>query len=198
MSGSDLKIGVFVCNCGLNIAGTVDCKAVAEYASKLPDVTYATDNLFSCSDDGQESIKQAIKEHALNRVIVASCTPRTHEPVFRAVLKELGLSPSYLEFVNVREHVASVHMEEPEDALQKAKDLLRAGIARAAKLEDVPRKVVGVKPTALVIGGGIGGLSAAVNLGDEGFQVYLVEKAPSIGGHMAMLDRTYPTDDCSI
>ena len=108
------------------------------------------------------------------------------------------MSPSYLEFVNVREHVASVHMEEPEDALQKAKDLVRAGVARAAKLEDVPRKVVSVKPTALVIGGGIGGLSAALNLGDEGFQVYLVEKAPSIGGHMAGLDRTYPTDDCSI
>ncbi len=134
----------------------------------------------------------------LDRIVVASCTPKTHEPVFRSILSDLGMSPSFLEFVNIREHVASVHMETPKKALEKAKELLRAGVARAAELEDVPRRVISVNPTALVIGGGIGGLTAALNLGDEGIQVYLVEKAPSVGGHMAMLDRTYPTDDCSI
>lgn len=171
---------------------------MTEYAATLPNVVTSVNNLSLCTTAGADLIKDKIVVYNLNRIVVASCTPKTHEPVFRSVLKELGMSPSYLEFVNVREHVASVHMEEPEDALQKAKDLVRAGVARAAKLEDVPRKVVAVKPTALVIGGGIGGLSAALNLGNEGFQVYLVEKAPSIGGHMAGLDRTYPTDDCSI
>jgi heterodisulfide reductase subunit A len=153
-----------------------------------------------CTEGGSSYIKEQIVEYKLERIVVAACSPRTHEPVFHAILSEAGLPPRYLEFVNIREHCSFVHqaLEVREKAILKSIDLIRAGIARARLLEDVATKTVPVNPTALVIGGGIAGLSTAVDLGDAGFKVYLVEKNTTIGGRMSQLDRTFPTDDCSI
>ncbi len=153
-----------------------------------------------CTEGGSSYIKEQLEESKIERIVVAACTPRTHEPVFHAILAEAGLPPRYLEFVNIREHCSFVHQapEVREKAIQKAIELTKAGIARARLLEDVPIKVVPVEPVALVVGGGIAGLSAAVDLGDAGFKVYLVEKNTTIGGRMSQLDRTFPTDDCSI
>ena len=153
-----------------------------------------------CTEGGSSYIKEQLEESKIERIVVAACTPRTHQPVFHAILAEAGLPPRYLEFVNIREHCSFVHQapEVREKAIQKAIELTKAGIARARLLEDVPIKVVPVEPVALVVGGGIAGLSAAVDLGDAGFKVYLVEKNTTIGGRMSQLDRTFPTDDCSI
>jgi len=153
-----------------------------------------------CTQGGSSYIKEEIEEYKLDRIVVAACTPITHQPVFHAILKEAGIPPRYLEFVNIREHCSFVHQapEVREKALQKAIELIKAGVARARLLEDVPTKTVPVKRAALVVGGGISGLSAAIDLGDSGFQVYLVEKNTTIGGRMSQLDRTFPTDDCSI
>ena len=143
---------------------------------------------------------QQITDAKLNRIVVAACTPKTHQPVFHAILTEAGLPPRYLEFVNIREHCSFVHQAQNirGKANEKAIELIKAGIARVRLLEDVPTKVVPVKPTALVIGGGIAGLSCAIDLGEAGYKVYLVEKNTTIGGRMSQLDRTFPTDDCSI
>ena len=153
-----------------------------------------------CTEGGSSYIKEQIIEYKLERIVVAACTPRTHEPVFHAILSEAGLPPRYLEFVNIREHCSFVHQapEVREKAISKSIELIRAGIARSRLLEDVATKTVPVKTIALVIGGGIAGLSTAVDLGDAGFKVYLVEKNTTIGGRMSQLDRTFPTDDCSI
>ena len=151
-----------------------------------------------CTEGGSAYIKEEIQEAKLQRIVVAACTPKTHQPVFHAILKEAGLPPRYLEFVNIREHCSFVHQGEREKALEKAIELIKAGIARARLLEDVPTMTVPVEPSALVVGGGIAGLSAAVDLADSGFKVYLVEKNTTIGGRMSQLDRTFPTDDCSI
>jgi heterodisulfide reductase subunit A len=160
----------------------------------------AFEYLSMCTEGGSSYIKEQIVEFKLERIVVAACSPRTHEPVFHAILSEAGLPPRYLEFVNIREHCSFVHqaLEVREKAILKSIDLIRAGVARARLLEDVATKIVPVKPTALVVGGGIAGLSAAVDLGDTGFKVYLVEKNTTIGGRMSQLDRTFPTDDCSI
>jgi heterodisulfide reductase subunit A len=160
----------------------------------------AFEYLSMCTQGGSSYIKEEIEEYKLDRIVVAACTPITHQPVFHAILKEAGIPPRYLEFVNIREHCSFVHQapEVREKALQKAIELIKAGVARARLLEDVPTKTVPVKRAALVVGGGISGLSAAIDLGDSGFQVYLVEKNTTIGGRMSQLDRTFPTDDCSI
>jgi len=160
----------------------------------------AFEYLSMCTEGGSTYIKEQIEETKLERIVVAACTPKTHQPVFHAILSEAGLPPRYLEFVNIREHVSFVHQapEVREKAYRKAVELIKAGIARARLLEDVPTKTVPVKPAALVVGGGIAGLSAAVDLGDAGFKVYLVERNTTIGGRMSQLDRTFPTDDCSI
>jgi heterodisulfide reductase subunit A len=153
-----------------------------------------------CTEGGSSYIKEQIEEFKLDRIVVAACTPRTHQPVFAAILKEAGIPPRYFEFVNIREHCSFVHQapEVREKAIKKAIELIKAGIARARLLEDVPTMTVPVTPTALVIGGGISGLSAATDLGDTGYKVYLIEKNTTIGGRMSQLDRTFPTDDCSI
>lgn len=151
-----------------------------------------------CTEASAQFIKQKIEEYNLNRVVVAACTPKTHEPVFKAIIEEGGLNPGLLEFVNIREHDSFVHMKQPEKALEKAKDLLRAAVSRAAYLETIATIVIPVERKALVIGGGIAGIQASLDLANDGFQVYLVEKNPSIGGKMAQFDRTFPTDDCSI
>jgi heterodisulfide reductase subunit A len=154
--------------------------------------------LSMCTEGGSSFIKEKYEEHPFDRVVVTACTPRTHQPVFHAILREMGLPPRYLEFVNIREHCSFVHQQDKEKATQKAIELIKAGIARAKLLEDVPTRTVPVKPVALVVGGGIAGLSASIDLGDAGYKVYLVEKNTTIGGRMSQLDRTFPTDDCSI
>jgi heterodisulfide reductase subunit A len=194
----DLRIGVFVCECGLNIAGTIDCTAVSKYAETLDDVVAVVQNKYTCADPGQNEIKKAIREYHLNRVVVASCTPKIHEPTFRECVADAGLNPYLFEMVNIREHCSWVHQNEKQLATEKAKDLVRSGVARARFLEAQIEAEVPVTKAALVIGGGIAGIQAALDLADGGHQVYLVEKQPSIGGIMAALDKTYPTMDCSI
>jgi len=194
----DLRIGVFVCECGLNIAGTIDCAAVSRYAETLSDVAVVVQNKYTCADPGQNEIKKAIAEHNLNRVVVASCTPKIHEPTFRNCVSEAGLNPYLFEMVNIREHCSWVHQNEKEKATEKAKDLIRGGVARSRFLEPQTEAVVPITKAALVIGGGIAGIQAALDLADGGHKVYLVEKEPTIGGIMAALDKTYPTMDCSI
>ncbi|TET56587.1 hydrogenase iron-sulfur subunit [Candidatus Bathyarchaeota archaeon] len=194
----ELRIGVYVCHCGLNIAGTVDCKEVAKFASTLPNVVVAEDNRYACSDQGQETIKKDIKEHNLNRVVVASCSPRLHEPTFRKACEEAGLNKYLFEMANIREHCSWVHLHDKKAATEKAKDLVRAAVAKVALLEPAIESEVPITKSALIIGGGVAGIQAALDLADTGYKVYLVEKKPSIGGRMAQIDKTFPTMDCSI
>jgi heterodisulfide reductase subunit A len=197
-TGGDLRIGVFVCDCGLNIAGTVDCAAVTEYATTLPDVACAVRNKYTCAEPGQQEIKAAIRQHGLNRVVVASCTPRQHEPTFRECVLEAGLNPYLMEMANLREHCSWVHAGDRDGATAKAKDLVSSAVARARFLQPQEELSVPVTKAVLVIGGGVAGIETAIELGDAGHKVILVEKEPSIGGIMAQLDKTYPTMDCSI
>jgi len=194
----DLRVGVFVCDCGLNIAGAVDCEAVAQWAKNLPDVVCVVRNKYTCADPGQNEIKNAIKEHRLNRVVVASCTPRQHEPTFRQCVKDGGLNPYLMEMANLREQCSWVHPGDRDGATLKAKDLVASAVARARLLQPQEELTVPVTKRALVIGGGVSGIEAAIELADAGHQVTLVEKEATIGGIMAQLDKTYPTMDCSI
>ena len=194
----ELRVGVFVCECGLNIAGSVDCHAVREFVAELPDVALSVVNRYTCADPGQQEIKKNIVEHKLNRVVVASCTPRMHEPTFWNCVAEAGLNPYLMEMANLREHCSWVHLYDKEAATEKAKDIVKVAVARARKLEKQTETEVSVIRKALVLGGGIAGIESALDLADTGYQVYLVEKEPSIGGLMAQLDKTYPTMDCSI
>ena len=164
----------------------------------MPNVVIADDNLSLCTTAGSDFIRKYIDDNHLNRVVVGACTPKTHEPVFRGILKDAGLVPSYLEFVNLREQISFVHQKEREGAFEMAKDMIRSGVARAARLEVIPEKVVSITKATMVIGAGVAGIQSALDLADQGYKVYLVEEKPSIGGKMAMLDRTFPTDDCSI
>lgn len=195
---SQLRIGVFVCECGLNIAGSVDCYAVRDIVAELPDVVFAGVNRYSCADPGQQEIKRMIIENKLNRVVVASCTPRMHEPTFRNCVAEAGLNPYLFEMANIREHCSWVHLHDREAATKKAADIIRVSVARARHLQVQTESAVSVTNKALVVGGGVAGINAALDLANTGYQVYLVEKEPSIGGLMAQLDKTYPTMDCSI
>jgi len=195
---NDLRVGVFVCECGLNIAGSLDCEEVRKYAETLPDVAVSVLNKYTCADPGQNEIKKHIKEFDLNRVVVASCTPLMHEPTFRACVADAGLNPYLYEMVNLREHCSWVHLHDRKAATEKAKDMVKIGVARARNLQPQIEKTVPVTKAALVIGGGVAGIQASLDLADAGIQVYLVEKDPSIGGIMAALDKTYPTMDCSI
>lgn len=192
------RIGVFVCDCGTNIAGSVDTEQVRAFAASLADVVVAARNKYTCSDPGQQEIKRLVLEHNLNRVVVASCSPRLHEPTFRACIASVGLNPYLLEMANIREHCSWVHFREWEAATAKAKDIVKAAVARARWLYPQDEEPVPVTDAALVIGGGVSGIQAALDLADAGHQVYLVERKPSIGGIMAQLDKTYPTMDCSI
>ncbi len=198
MPKQDLRIGVFVCDCGLNIAGSVDTEAVREYAETLPDVVVAVGNKYTCADPGQQEIKRHVVEHKLNRVVVASCSPRLHEPTFRHCIQDVGLNPYLLEMANIREHCSWVHLHDKEAATSKAKDIVRAAVARTRWLLPQIEEQLPVTDAVLVIGGGVAGIQSSLDLADAGHQVYLVEKEPSIGGIMAKLDKTYPTMDCSI
>jgi heterodisulfide reductase subunit A len=191
-----MKVGVYVCECGINIASTVDVEKVAERAKSLPNVEVSRFYKYMCSDPGQDLIRKDIKEKNLDRVVVASCSPRMHEPTFRAVLEQSGLNPYCLEMINIREQCSWVHKDR-EMATEKAYDLVKSAVLRASLLKPLDKKAVDVTPQALVIGGGIAGIQAALDIGDMGFKTYLVEKTPSVGGRMAQLDKTFPTLDCS-
>ena len=176
----------------------MDCDALRDFIEPLPNVVIARVNNFTCSDPGQQIIKNDILELNLNRIVVAACTPKIHEPTYRAVLIESGLSPYYFQMVNIREHCSFVHQGDIEKATEKAKNLIIGGINRARELEVIPRKEIPITKSVLIIGAGIAGMNAALDLASQGIQVYLLEKSSTIGGKMAQLDRIFPTDDCGI
>jgi len=190
----DIRIGVFICKCGTNIAGFLDTSTVSDYARTLPNVVFSRENLFSCSEAGVTDIRNAIKEQRLNRVVVAACTPRTHEPVFRAACEEAGLNKYLFEFVNIREQCSWVHKANREIATEKAKDLVRMGVARATRLEPKEEITADVERSALVIGGGISGLTCAIALAKRGFLVKLVEREKELGGLLKYVNRLYPSN----
>ena len=194
----ELRIGVFICHCGLNIAGTLDIKELVEYSKTLPDVVFVKENRYTCADPGQEENRKAIQEKKLNRVIVDACSPRMHEPTFRRTVSEAGLNPFLFEMANIREFSSWCHGSMPKEATEKAKDIIKMAVAKARLLLPLQTIEVPVTNKALVVGGGIAGMNAALDLAEMGIKVYLLEKAESIGGHMAQLDKTFPTLDCSI
>ena len=187
VNGQEPRIGVFVCHCGTNIAGVVNVPDVVEYAKTLANVVYAENNLYTCSNDAQDRIKDKIAEHNLNRVVVASCTPRTHESLFRNTMAEAGLNPYLFEMANIRDQCSWVHMHEPERATQKSKDLLRMAVAKSRLLQPLQRQRIPIQKSALVIGGGISGMTAALTLARQGSDVYLVEKENELGGNLRHL-----------
>jgi heterodisulfide reductase subunit A-like polyferredoxin len=190
ISGEDPRIGVFVCNCGINIGGIVDVPAVRKYAESLPHVAYADENLFTCSQDTQEIIKEKIKEHGLNRVVVASCSPKTHEPLFRETIEACGLNKYLFEMANIRNQDSWIHSNDAEGATRKAKDLVRMSVARAGQLRTLKEKVVPINKRALVIGGGVAGMNAALGVAGQGFDVTLIEKDDELGGFARRLHHT--------
>ncbi len=189
----EIRIGVFVCDCGSNIAGYLDVKELAEYAKTLPHVVYVKENLYTCSEGGINEIKAAIKEQNLNRVVVASCTPRTHEPLFRGTCGEGGLNPYLFEMVNIRDQCSWVHMQERKEGTAKARDLIRMGVAKAALLEPQEPIQSEINPRAMVMGAGISGMTAALALANRGYEVVLVEKSSETGGLLRSLDRLAPS-----
>jgi heterodisulfide reductase subunit A len=191
-----MKIGVYICYCGSNIAATVDVETVAEYARELDGVYVSRTNKYTCSDPGQETIRHDICELGVDRVVVAACSPRMHERTFRGTLQSVGLNPYFLEVANLREHCSWVHSD-VRTATEKAKDLIRAAVERVREHEPLQPRQEPVTRAAMVVGGGIAGIQAALDIAKSGYPVYLVERQPSIGGHMAQLDKTFPTLDCS-
>ena len=190
------KIGVYICECGVNIAATVNVSAVVEMAAALPGVAIARQLKYTCAESGQQQIKDDIQELGLNRVVVASCTPRMHEPTFRRVLSDSGINPYYFEMANIREHVSWV-IKDREAGTEKAKRLVRGAVLRVAHHDPLEPRQEPVTQAALVVGGGIAGIQAALSIAEAGYPVTLVEKEPAIGGHMAQLDKTFPSLDCS-
>ncbi|HJX39367.1 MAG TPA: CoB--CoM heterodisulfide reductase iron-sulfur subunit A family protein [Anaerolineae bacterium] len=188
------RVGVFVCHCGNNIGGVVRVPEVVEYARTLPNVVHAEDNLYTCSEEGLSSIRERIADQALNRVVVASCTPRTHEPLFQGACEEAGLNKYLFEFVNIREHCSWVHMHDPAGATEKAKELVRMGVAKACYLEPQEEFESGVFPATLVIGGGVAGMTAALALANQGIQVHLVERERELGGLLRGVRTLFPTE----
>ena len=197
-NSEEMRIGVYVCHCGKNIAGVIPVDEVAEWASSLPGVVHATDTLYACADSGQTLIKEDIKKHNLNRVVVAACSVRMHEATFRGAVSEAGMNPFLMEMANIREQCTWAHGHDREGALKKAKDLTAAAIAKARFLDPLEMITVPVTKRAMVIGAGVSGISTALDLADQGIETILVEKEPTIGGVMAQLNKTFPTMDCSI
>ena len=198
LSEPNLRIGVFVCDCGSNIAGAVDTEALKEYAAGLPNVVVAIRNKYTCADPGQQEIQAAIAEHNLNRIVVASCSPTSYEVIFRKCIEDAGLNPYLLEMANIREHCSWVTTGNGKAATEKAKGIVKVAIARSRWLYPQDEEQIQVTDAALVVGGGVAGIQAALDLADSGHQVYLVEREPSIGGIMAQLDKVYPDIECSI
>ena len=193
-----LRIGVYICHCGSNIAGVVPPAEIAEYAGRLPGVVRATDTLYACADSGQNLVKEEILKYNLNRVVVSACSVRMHEPTFRAAVAEAGLNPFLMEMANIREQCTWAHGHDQAGALAKAKELTAAAVAKAAFLAPLETIKVPVTKRALVIGGGVAGINAALDMADQGIPTLLVEREPTIGGVMAQLNKTFPTMDCSI
>ena len=198
INNEEIRVGVYVCHCGVNVGGVVNCPEVAAYAETLPNVVIAKDYKYMCSDPGQSLIQEDIKEHNLNRIVVAACSPRLHEPTFRRCVEEAGLNKFLFEFANLREQDSWVHMTQPAEATAKAKDLTRMAVAKARLLEPLEASKVAVDKKCLVIGGGVAGIQSALDLADMGFKTYMVERNPTIGGRMGQLDKTFPTLDCSM
>ncbi len=190
------RIGVFICHCGINIASTVDVEEVVSHAQQLPEVVTAEHYIYMCSEPGQNMIREQIKTHNLNKVVVASCSPTMHEITFREVVKDAGINPFCFEMANIREQCSWVH---PDKRLstEKAKAILTAAVSRVSLLEPLKEKTVTVTPSVLVVGAGIAGMQASLDIANAGYKVHLVEKEPSIGGRMAQLDKTFPTLDCA-
>jgi heterodisulfide reductase subunit A len=195
VAGEEPRVGVFVCHCGTNIAGVVDVPAVVEYARGLPGVVYAENNLYTCSNDTQERIKEKVTEHALNRVVVASCSPRTHEPLFRNTCREAGLNEYLFEMANIRDQCSWVHMFEQEQATRKSKDLVRMAVAKARLLEPLRKGHVPMEKAALVIGGGLAGMVSALQLANQGFPVFLVEREKELGGNLRRIRYLLTAED---
>jgi len=195
VSNEEPRIGVFVCHCGINIGGIVNVPEVVEYAQTLPNVAYAEHNLYTCSQDTQKTITEKIKDQGLNRVVVASCTPRTHEPLFRETVREAGLNIYLFEMANIRDQCSWVHMHEPKEATEKAKDLVRAAVAKARLLNTLPKPMINVVPVGLIIGGGLAGMTAAIELARQGFEVHLVEKEKELGGYLRNIHYMLGSED---
>jgi heterodisulfide reductase subunit A len=198
LSEPNLRIGVFVCDCGSNIAGKVDTEALRDYAASLPDVVAAIRNKYTCADPGQQEIQAAISEFNLNRIVVASCSPTSYEVIFRKCIEDAGLNPYLLEMANIREHCSWVTAGNGKAATEKAKGIVKVAVARSRWLYPQDEEQIQVTDAALVIGGGVAGIQSALDLADSGHQVFLVEREPSIGGIMAQLDKVYPDIECSI
>ena len=196
MEDKEVRIGVYICHCGSNIAGTVDTKALVDFAQGLPEVVTAKDYIYMCSEPGQNMIKEDIKNLGLNRVVVASCSPTLHEPTFRRACQEAGLNPYLFEQANIREHCSWV-TEDSELATDKAKALVSAAVRRVYYQRPLETREVPMNPNTLIVGGGIAGIQAALEIANSEHKVYLVERTPSIGGHMIQFDKTFPTLDCS-
>jgi len=192
-----MRIGVFICHCGTNIGGTVNVARVLEAASKMPHVVFVDDNRYTCSEPGQASVRQAIVENKLDRVVIGNCSPRMHENTFRKTVASAGLNPYFLEIANLREHCSWVHGDDKEAATEKAIELVRMAVAKVARDEPLFPKQLRLTRRALVIGGGVAGIQAALDIANAGHEVVLVEREPTIGGRMAQLDKTFPTLDCS-
>jgi heterodisulfide reductase subunit A-like polyferredoxin len=184
ISGEEPRIGVFVCHCGINIGGVVDVPAVKEYAKPLPHVAYVDENLYTCSQDTQGKIRDVIREHRLNRIVVASCSPRTHEALFQETIREAGLNKYLFEMANIRDQCSWVHRDQKMEATEKAKLLVRMAIAKAGLTEPLYEKALDINKRALVIGGGVSGMTAALGLADQGFEVVLIEKEKQLGGNL--------------
>ncbi len=195
VSGEEPRIGVFVCHCGINIGGVVNVPEVVEYVKTLPNVVYAEHNLYTCSEDTQKRIHEIIKEHNLNRVVVASCTPRTHEPLFRETVREAGLNIYLFEMANIRDQCSWVHMHEHEEATEKAKDLVRSIVAKTRLLKPLKKPMIDVTPIGLVIGGGLSGMTAALELAKQDFEAHLVEKEKELGGHLRHIHYLLGSED---
>ncbi|MBL0713359.1 MAG: CoB--CoM heterodisulfide reductase iron-sulfur subunit A family protein, partial [Desulfosarcina sp.] len=191
VSGDEPRIGVFVCNCGINISSVVNVPEVAEFAKTLPNVVYVEDNLFTCSQDTQEKMAEVFKNENLNRVVVAACTPRTHEPLFQETLKASGLNKHLFEQANIRDHCSWVHQKEPELATQKAKDLVAMAVAKVARVKPLDPVTIGLTPVALIIGGGVAGMVSGLTIAKQGFGVHIVEKADRLGGHALKLRKSF-------
>jgi heterodisulfide reductase subunit A len=196
MTSEEPRIGVYICECGVNIGAVVDVPEVVRFAQGLPNMVIARQHRYTCSEAGQEMIKSDIREFNLNRVVVASCSPRMHETTFQGVVAAAGLNPYYFQMANIREHVSWV-VNDPAQATAKAKRMISAAVARVNWHQALEARKEDVTPAALVVGAGIAGIQAALNIAEAGYQVYLVERQPSIGGRMAQLDKTFPTLDCS-
>jgi heterodisulfide reductase subunit A-like polyferredoxin len=190
------RVGVFVCHCGTNIAKTVDVEQVAKVAGDLPNVVFSTDYTYMCSEPGQDLLKKATAEHNLDRCVVACCTPRLHEPTFRKAFESAGGNPYLLEIANIREQCAWVHKDK-EKATAKAHDLVRGAVAKVRRNFPLSTSTIPITSKALVIGAGIAGMQAAIDIADAGYKVVLLDREPTIGGKMVQLDKTFPTLDCS-